>query len=197
MFTAFPSLENRTLSRNSRFPHLTHQHRSPLSLAASSSSVFSTAKGQVNSASFSLGRLPTATEKQRPRTTPPVQNEVGVKPPILHTSGLSAACVESVLLSPTTTKCPQICPPSGSPLIRRRLPIRRHFPQKTTTGREGKGEEAGSHLKQRRLGKKKKRTDMPKRRKGETDPKTRKKKLKPTALCVFSPFAGDSDSHCR
>jgi hypothetical protein len=61
----------------------------------------------------------------------------------------------------------------------------------------GRGEEAGSHLKQRRLGKKKKRTDLPKRRKRETDPKTRRKKLKPTALCVFSPFAGDSDSHCR
>jgi hypothetical protein len=29
----------------------------------------------------------------------------------------------------------------------------------------GRGEEAGSHLKQRRLGKKKKRTDLPKRRK--------------------------------
>jgi len=60
----------RTHARPSSFPLLTHQHRSPLSLAASSSSVFSTAKGQVNNAFFSLGRLPTATEKQHPQEPP-------------------------------------------------------------------------------------------------------------------------------
>uniref|UniRef100_A0A2K2A3S9 DUF4218 domain-containing protein n=1 Tax=Populus trichocarpa TaxID=3694 RepID=A0A2K2A3S9_POPTR len=64
----------------------------------------------------SLTRAPTGAPSSAHGRHRRCRNEVGVKPPILHTSGLSAACVESVLLSPTGTECPQICPPAAAPL---------------------------------------------------------------------------------
>jgi len=105
-------------ARPSSFSLLTHQHRSPLSSAASSSSVFSTAKGQVNSAFFSLGRLPTATEKQHPQTSWSLPSAAASP----TDAGWSAFSLQQRL---------QICPLAAAP-TRRRPQIQRHFQPRTS-----------------------------------------------------------------